>query len=162
MNFSRIYEMQKKLDAAYTIDPKITEDKIGFFHKRLLALLVEVGEFANEIQTFKYWKKHKNVDMKKVSEEFADVMHFQTSLAYRLGASEIIEPLILDEDINLQLIKYYRLIVNLMEDLSKEKIEEVLSVSIALAHMVGIDDQQIFDNYEAKNKINYERIRNNY
>jgi dimeric dUTPase (all-alpha-NTP-PPase superfamily) len=52
MNFTKIAEMQKTLDESYS--------KNGFFNnqyieqKRLVAILVEIGEFANEYAPFKY------------------------------------------------------------------------------------------------------------
>lgn len=47
---------------------------------RQVALLTELGELANEMQNFKYWKHNKNVDLSKVKEEYADVLHFVLSL----------------------------------------------------------------------------------
>ena len=48
-----------------------------FNAKRLkLALLVEVGEFANEIKSFKAWRKKPEIDWKKAKEELIDCLCF--------------------------------------------------------------------------------------
>ena len=54
VNFKDIFEAQKKLDEAFI---KSIEDKKQFNDfelKKIIALLVELGEFANEVQEFKY------------------------------------------------------------------------------------------------------------
>jgi len=50
------------------------------FYLRKIALLVEIGEVANELKSFKYWKKDKNVSLEKVQEELIDCLHFFLSL----------------------------------------------------------------------------------
>ncbi len=45
-----------------------------------LALLVELGELANEWQGFKHWKKHREINREKLLEEFADCLHFALSI----------------------------------------------------------------------------------
>lgn len=78
----------------------------------ILALQVELSEFANETKCFKYWsvKGLQQANMDKVKEEFIDTMHFFLSLANQLDFSA--------------------------DDLIEE--------------------------YQRKNKINYERQNNNY
>ena len=41
-----------------------------------LALLVEVGEFANEIKSFKIWRKKKEIDLIKAKEELIDCLGY--------------------------------------------------------------------------------------
>ena len=41
-----------------------------------LALLVEVGEFANEIKSFKIWRKKKEIDLTKAKEELIDCLGY--------------------------------------------------------------------------------------
>lgn len=48
---------------------------------RQLALIVEIGEFANELQSFKYWKHNKQIDQEKIKLEFVDMLHFMISIA---------------------------------------------------------------------------------
>lgn len=46
--------------------------------------MVELGELANEWQGFKYWKKNKTLDRRKLLEEHADCLHFALSLENKL------------------------------------------------------------------------------
>lgn len=46
---------------------------------KYLCLAVELGELANEIQIWKYWKANKNIDESKIKKEFADCLHFVLS-----------------------------------------------------------------------------------
>lgn len=46
-----------------------------------LCLLVEVGEFANEIKSFKAWRKKKEVDWTKAKEELIDCLCFFLDLS---------------------------------------------------------------------------------
>lgn len=46
---------------------------------KYLCLAVELGELANEVQVWKYWKANKNIDKSKIKKEFADCLHFALS-----------------------------------------------------------------------------------
>lgn len=48
--------------------------------ERQVALMTELGELFNEMQNFKYWKHNKDIQIDKVKEEYADVLHFIISL----------------------------------------------------------------------------------
>jgi len=45
------------------------------------SLLVEIGELANEIKTFKVWKKKKEINYEKAKEELMDVLCFFLGLS---------------------------------------------------------------------------------
>ncbi|MCE8158868.1 MAG: dUTP diphosphatase [Candidatus Moeniiplasma glomeromycotorum] len=49
------------------------------FIRTKVALLVEIGELANELATFKHWKSQKEVDWEKAREELIDCFHFYLS-----------------------------------------------------------------------------------
>ncbi|SYV90319.1 Uncharacterized protein conserved in bacteria, partial [Metamycoplasma alkalescens] len=54
MNLEEIFEAQKILDKVFAAS--ITKKEKVFFDKKIvIALLVELGEFANEVKSFKYW-----------------------------------------------------------------------------------------------------------
>lgn len=50
----------------------------------LVSLFVEVGEFANEVPYFKYWKNTK-IDYNKMVEEYADILLIWVSLGIEIG-----------------------------------------------------------------------------
>jgi len=66
LTFSTIQKLQleqKKLDEFIVKNKNITDtkDKGGFVWGKV-ALLVEIGELANELATFKRWKSQKEVN----------------------------------------------------------------------------------------------------
>jgi len=67
---------------------------ISYFNaERLkLALLVEVGEFANEIKSFKAWRKKPEVDWDKAKEELIDCLGYFLGLigVYQINMSSIL------------------------------------------------------------------------
>jgi dimeric dUTPase (all-alpha-NTP-PPase superfamily) len=56
----------------------------------ILALQVELSEFANETRCFKHWstKGLKDMDNEKALEEFIDALHFYLSIANQLEWTE--------------------------------------------------------------------------
>lgn len=81
MNLRELLKKQEELD-------KMIFKRAGVkdypYKNAKLALLVELGELANEVQCFKYWKQHKEIDREKVLEEFADCLHFALSIENHL------------------------------------------------------------------------------
>ncbi|WP_010276472.1 dUTP diphosphatase [Paenibacillus senegalensis] len=55
MNISELVNMQRELDARIIKDKGIEGQDL--FADKVLALLTEIGEFANETRCFKYWSK---------------------------------------------------------------------------------------------------------
>lgn len=55
--------------------------------KRLLALLVELHELANETKCFKFWSVNPNGKKDKILMEYVDVLHFTLSIFNSRGES---------------------------------------------------------------------------
>jgi len=71
---------QKKLDKFIIQKNSITDvDSRKSFIRIKIALLVEIGELANELKTFKHWKKQKEINWEKAKEELIDCLHFYLS-----------------------------------------------------------------------------------
>lgn len=162
MNFKKIFGMQKELDKAICAKHNINHLEVK--DKRIVALLVEVSEFANEYAPFKYWKVNKIIDRSKVLEEFVDGIHFFSSLAIEVGLEEnpIINSNIVSNDLTEQLLATFKAISNLSNELSKETLKEAFSIYMGNARLLDISNQEIEEFYVNKNKVNYERIANNY
>ncbi|MBW9154254.1 dUTPase [Clostridium estertheticum] len=83
MTLTELYEMQRHLDQI--IVDRVTDygvdgnDKM-FLSDRITALGVEVSEFANEVEAFKYWKNNKRNDRTKQLMEYIDILHFWLSI----------------------------------------------------------------------------------
>lgn len=160
MDFSKIFEMQKALDKTISLHHKVKSEEI--IEKRILALIVEVSEFANELASFKYWKKQKNINREHIIEEFIDGIHFFVSLSLQLNSNNIIHAKIISDDLNKQLLNVFSTITDLTINFNKEKLETSFSLYLGVAKLCDISNQDIETYYISKNKINYERIANNY
>lgn len=161
MNLEEIFEAQKKLDKAF-LENITNKDKRYFGTKIVIALLVELGEFANEVKAFKYWKKDKTIDKLKMLEEFADGIHFITSIAYPLGIKPILQPFIKNNNFNLQLAHTYKLFTNLLKSKTVKNVLEAYEAYLGLGLLVGINEEDIINSYRKKNETNYNRIKNKY
>lgn len=83
MNIQRYYELQENLDIEVM---KKAGNVQNLVHKKIVALNVEIAEFAQELgYVWKYWKVS-NVTMDiKILEEGIDVLHFVLSLGNLLN-----------------------------------------------------------------------------
>lgn len=135
------------------------------FSENKLALLVELGELANEIKTFKYWKNPENreCDMSKLREEFADCMHFALSLEditdiAKMDVSDDKFVSILDDPEKGVTINdlFNSIFFSVTTD------NNILLNIIYLGKSLGLTMNDIVVEYVKKNKINHERLENNY
>ncbi|MGX9395121.1 dUTP diphosphatase [Mycoplasma sp. 1781] len=161
MDLKEIFMLQIDLDKAFS--ETISKKDFRFFDTKIvIALLVELGEFANEVKAFKYWKKNKVIDREKMLEEFADGIHFITSIAYPKGISPIINPYIKHKNFTLQLAYTYKLFTELLNTKDKNKVLKAYEAYLGLGLLVDIQEEDIVNSYLAKNKKNYQRIKNRY
>ena len=81
-------DIEKMLKAQGELDQRIYErhglDPADLFKKKLIALLVELGEMANEARFFKYWSDDQD-PRQDLLEEYADGVHFFLSLGRLKG-----------------------------------------------------------------------------
>ncbi|ENY53640.1 Hypothetical protein MALK_5810 [Metamycoplasma alkalescens 14918] len=161
MNLEEIFEAQKILDKVFAA--AITKKEKVFFDKKIvIALLVELGEFANEVKSFKYWKKNKQTDRAKILEEYADGIHFITSIAYPLSVSSQLNPKIKYKNFVLQLGHTYKLFTNLIAQKNQENVTKAYEAYLGLGQLINITEHEIIAAYMAKNKKNYKRIEEKY
>lgn len=85
MELKELYTKQKQLDD-YVISNKglegmNPEDRLT---NTILAMMVETGELANEVRTFKHWSDKPMSHPSIVIEEYVDVLHFFLSIGNQL------------------------------------------------------------------------------
>src|SRR5690625_3503887 len=83
MNWDTLFEMQQKLDT-YIKDNHNLENE-NLFDKKILALLVELGEIANETRCFKFWSTKEPNSIDIILEEYVDNIHFLLSIGLEKG-----------------------------------------------------------------------------
>ena len=68
------------IEFGYDMVPNKNGNDKSFLNDRILALFTEVGEFANETESFKYWKENKKDNREKQLEEYLDILFFYLSI----------------------------------------------------------------------------------
>jgi dimeric dUTPase (all-alpha-NTP-PPase superfamily) len=159
-----VYLKQKELD-----------DRINEIHKldyeetindRLLALIVEIAEFANETRTFKYWSTKPAHPRVKILEEYVDVMHFAISFGIHFGASfdEGLFVKELNPHLNLTdyLLELFKLALNLKNNRSLDNYKEFMAYYLGISVYLEYTYFEVVEAYLKKNQTNHERQDNKY
>jgi dimeric dUTPase (all-alpha-NTP-PPase superfamily) len=162
MKIDTLLDMQKQLDGHIETEHGLTD--VNLVDRKILALLVEVGELANETRSFKFWSKKKASSKEVILEEYVDGIHFILSLGIEIGLQEI------DlegnhsgtEDLNEQFLYVYRIITDFRTEPSVTHFLDLFNEYIHLGKLLGFTSQDIFDAYTDKNKVNYERQQQGY
>lgn len=161
MDWDKLYKMQEQLDNY--IEAHHDLEGTNIFEARYLALLVELGELANETRCFKFWSnKPKNADH-VILEEFVDNLHFLLSLGlekgfrYSGGAAE--SKGISETE---QFTKIFASCVSFKMDPTKQRYNDLFRDYLKLADLLGFSEADIYQAYFEKNKINYERQDQGY
>ncbi|ASN69165.1 putative dUTPase [uncultured Caudovirales phage] len=176
MNLNKLFATQKVL-----------RDKIGYtgedrFHKLILALLVEVGECANEWRGFKFWSKDQEprttIGVVKsrnnitgytergiknpLLEEYVDGLHFVLEIGLEIELDDFTynpSHTYKYKDVNGQFILVSWFVTQMFED---DYYDMLANSYIELGFMLGFTWEQIEQAYFEKNKVNHERQENGY
>lgn len=169
MNLAKLYEAQAKLDADI-VDKKQLQGK-NLLPNKILALNVELGELAQEVQgEWKFWKEHTTRDNTKVLDEFVDCLHFILSIGLEDNDIDIDRVCIIPDDQNSSDI------VDILNDLftclssygdsyeenALDLYENLFTGLMVLGFRLGLTYDQIEAAYFNKNEINHERQEADY
>lgn len=184
MNLVKLFEMQKALDDHISEEQSLTSLP---FTKRCLALVVELGECANEEKSFKFWKVPENrkpnteglknpFGLKDVQvlynpllEEYVDCLHFIISLGLSIGIdpSKVGTVVIYRDKMkrislanhNLNLIQK---VVNFNYKRTISRWFDIYNNFLLLGALLGFDLEQIEKCYYEKNEENHKRQEGKY
>ncbi|ADU95310.1 dUTP diphosphatase [Geobacillus sp. Y412MC52] len=184
MNLAKLFELQRKLDEHIEKEHprKPGEDRLA---KKILALMVELGELANEARFFKYWSNdqkprtrievvtsQKMVDgviepiveyKNPLLEEYVDCLHFLLSIGLdeNIGTLEWeqIEPWKRESIID-QFIDLFDCTVRLQTDITEYVV--IWDYFIGLGEMLGFTWEQIEEAYMQKHEENIARQERGY
>lgn len=161
MDWQQLYSMQEKLDS-YINDNHHLEGK-DLFNERYLALLVEVGELANETRCFKFWSNKRRSDDETILGEYVDGIHFLLSIGlakgYHYQGDAIVNK---EEDETKQFNKIFTAAAFFKEDTSYEKYNTLFTEYLRLGKLLGYTEAMIQQAYFKKNEINFERQDSGY
>lgn len=170
----KMQKMQKLLDDNIVKNNNV--EGMNLFERKVISLDIELSEFFNEVESWKYWKKHKGKD--NIIGEASDALHFILSLANDLKY-ELVKPtnlirkpnmLINDSEnwIDHSLITRYmgKIKKHLWVDFNTSKDPFILNVifkeMIKILNILGYTFKDLENAYIKKNKINFERQKGDY
>lgn len=153
------YECNKVLDNEFN---KKYYDITDMHEKNCIELLVELGEFINETKCFKYWSiKKANVD--NLYEEASDVLQMILYFYHYYDIKKL--NLCKIEKTNNLIFEINELFNNaskLLTKGNKNLCKKVLARFMYIVRLLNMDEKMLLDTCYKKNKINYERLNNNY
>ncbi|GLO66806.1 MULTISPECIES: dUTP diphosphatase [Oceanobacillus] len=162
MDWIALFNMQKQLDSYIEENHGLL--KADLFDKKILALLVELGELANETRCFKFWSKKPRNNQTVILEEYVDVIHFLMSIGINKGydsfdskTNQLIDRSEVDQ---FQIV--YEQTIMYKNSPTKANYEQLFSSCIDLGNLLGFSEEDIQHAYLEKNEINYKRQNQGY
>ncbi|MDQ0160216.1 dUTP diphosphatase [Alkalibacillus salilacus] len=157
MDWKRLYQLQAELDQH--IMDSIPQTRQGVYHDKLLALVVEVSELANETRCFKYWSQKGPSDREVILEEYVDGIHFILSLGLDLGiefdqnALQSVEVESLTDSFH----TIYSQVERLKTEPTQTNYNQLMNQYLALGRALSFSTHDVVQAYLAKNEKNHER-----
>lgn len=161
---NEIRHLQNNLDIRIKNENDIPMDA-NLNIEKFLALKTELFELANEIESFKYWKKNKNKTNQL--EEACDVLHFVMSIAIDNDVELVQEaqPENYNPD-NYDMNDLLGMLDCMISDMFIEKdwqdLNALLLVLGIVVNKCGYDIEDLYKCYKVKNKENHTRQTNKY
>ena len=153
--------MQKDLDQYISEKHHLTDQDL--FQEKYLALLVELGELANETRCFKFWSTKSRNKKEVILEEYVDNIHFILSIGIEKGLE--IESIPFDNSKLTETEQFnvvFQKCVLFYNDPTRENYIQLFRSFLQLGNMLGFNEKDIQEAYMAKNEINYERQQVGY
>jgi dimeric dUTPase (all-alpha-NTP-PPase superfamily) len=161
LELGELYDLQAGLDATIHKDHNV--DYPSTIKRRLLAFLVEVGEFANETRCFKFWSYKKASPKDVILDEYADGLHFILSLGLATGAKvlhhDFAEP---EGDLTSKILEVYEEAGALNSDMSPEAYAKTFHSFLDILPYLGYTGEDAIAAYKKKLAVNYDRQAHHY
>lgn len=162
INFKNISDQQKILDQ-YILKKNNLINNQEIFNKKIIAVFVELSEFANELRFFKYWSKKEQSKKEIILDEFVDIIHFLISIANDLKYDdwdlEIKEE---NKEVEIIYLEIVNLILNLQKEADKKILKDIFIKLLQIGLYYDFKIKEIFNSYQLKNQINFARQDKNY
>jgi dimeric dUTPase (all-alpha-NTP-PPase superfamily) len=161
LNIEKLRQQQATLDARiFKQHDLLRHDTIL---DRMLALLVELGELANETRCFKYWSVRPASEMDVIAQEFSDGIHFLLSLGIDLeDTQQEIEALEVTSNLTDQFLACFEAVIDLSRQYDLYRYQKAFAYYLGLASKIGLDGETITNHYLKKNETNHQRQDENY
>lgn len=161
MDWKKLFYMQKQLDNHIQEKHDVDENKL--FESKYLALLVELGELANETRCFKFWSTKAPSNSEIILEEYVDGLHFILSLGIEKGYqydSSNFE--LTTRTATQQFNKLFSSCVIFHDHSTSVNYTNMFREFLLLGKILGFDETEIMEAYKMKNDKNYVRQEEGY
>ena len=150
-------ELDEEIASTHGVDYESTHAR------RLLALLVELGEFANETRCFKYWSYKDPSPKEVILDEYADGLHFLLSLGIPLGVSEYKHYFRVNEkDLTSAILTVIESAVKLRDDYTVENYAKAFGNYLNIIPLFDYSAEEVIEAYLKKLGTNHKRQKDHY
>lgn len=156
---------QQELDTKYTEHFKLERPMMD---ELFLALIVEIGEAANEWRKFKFWSEDRETRTEKLLEEYIDGLKFILSISNRIEfqPNEVSVPDKADHTEYGFVLNQFAVILFAVTSYQHLMFfynwESVVSEYFALGYMLGFNENDIRTAFFAKHQVNFKRLSSGY
>ncbi len=131
--------------------------------RRVLALLVELGELANETRCFKYWSNKGPSPKEVVLDEYSDALHFFLSLGIPLGVENYTHHFRDDQgELTRQILQTYGLAFDLLDHYEAHNYARAFGSFLNILPLLGYRPEEAVEAYKKKLAVNYKRQESGY
>jgi len=156
LNLTQLIPYQNELDERIMNQHHETRGNTQL--KRVLALVVEISELANETRSFKYWSLKGPSEKDVLLEEFSDSIHFILSLGIDLNKTEL---LVECEEINYDLsrlfLEWTETATKLKDLFNEDTFINCANYCAKIAHTLNFSEDEVIATYLKKNQKNHTR-----
>ena len=160
-------ELEELFIAQAKLDQRIAEEHHISYQttrdRRVMALIVEIGELANATRCFKYWSNKGSEEKSIVLDEYADGLHFFLSLGVDIKTSKREYRLTKHE---VDLTKQFHLVYHNIDLFYKKQDDKsyikAFQSFFNLLPLLGYKWKELKEAYYKKLQVNYDRQNNNY
>ncbi len=169
MNVKKLCEMQQALDNRIIQEHKLEGKNLE--ENKILALLVEICELANETRCFKHWSNKGPSEKNILLEEYVDSLHFFLSIANhrQYDVDRLYDVYLTDFEVKQEqasIVTAFKEVMAkiLMMEQSQDPFHYIQAFAsyLNLGKILDFSWEQIEQAYIQKNEINHKRQDNGY
>ncbi|MGE7758950.1 dUTP diphosphatase [Peribacillus sp. NPDC097895] len=162
MNIVKLMDMQAALDEHIQTKHDLAAENL--IERKILALLVELGELANETRCFKFWSLKGPSEKETILAEYVDGIHFILSLGIERGFVPEVPAALKSNQVDLtaQFTAIYGYISEFRTQLTESSFQKVFTEYLHLGELLGFSAEDVEKAYVSKNEVNYERQKQGY
>ena len=161
IDLSNLYLKQAELDQRIADNHHVSYETTR--ERRILALLVEIGEFANATRWFKYWSNKASEPLDIVLDEYVDGLHFFLSLGIDIKVNKKTYNYTKHADnLTKQVLETYRLASIFYKNQDEKSYIKAFQAFINIVPLLKVRWNVIEKAYYKKLGENYHRQDTNY